>query len=704
MNRFKRIALVGSPNSGKSSLFNQLTGLRQKVGNFPGVTVDKRSGWLQLAQQQMAEVIDLPGIYSLHPRRLDEYITFDVLLNSENEAHPDLVVLVADATNLKRSLLLCSQVLDLRIPAVVALNMVDLARSGGLAIDTKQLARQLGVKVVPINARDGKGITELKRALQTRIQTPAHDFIDSKQLADGLLEPLQQLTGAAAPYAALQIACHYINFYCFNAEQKARLRSLLEQHRFSAARMQAEETLKRYERIGRMLDQVAHQITNPEHMLDATRRMDRVLLHPIGGYVILLLIFLMVFQAVFSWAQYPMDAIDGGIGWLKQKLAAALPAGVLNDLLVEGMLSGIGGVVVFLPQIMILFGFITVLEDSGYMMRVSFLMDRLMRRMGMSGKSTMPLVSGMACAVPAIMGTRNIESQRDRLITILVTPLMSCSARLPVYTLLISFAVPDTRLWGLIHLQGLVLLGMYLLGWVMAFAAGFVLQFFIKFRELSYYVSELPIYRWPRWKNVLVTMVEKGKVFVIDAGKVIVAISVVLWFLASYGPRPAMQQVDERFQQISQSGLTEQEQQEWLRSHKLEASYAGHIGKLMEPLITPLGFDWKIGIALLTSFAAREVFVGTMATIYSTGAGDDGGLDALRERMRNERHPETGEPVYSVATAFSLMIFFALAMQCMSTLAVVRRETHSWKWPLVQLGYLTGLAYLFSLVTFQLLS
>lgn len=666
--------------------------------------MDKHSGWLVLSQHEVVEVIDLPGIYSLHPRRIDEFITFDVLLNSENEVHPDLIILVADATNLKRSLLLCSQVLDLRIPAVIALNMVDVARASGLAIDTLKLSRLLGVKVIPINAREGKGINELKRAIQTRLKAPASDFLDVSALAPDLIQPLQQLTGARAPYAALQIACHYINFYCFQAEQKARIRHLLETHHFSAARFQAEETLRRYERIRHLLDEVTRQALQPSPMLDATRRIDALLLHPIGGYVILLIIFLLVFQAVFSWAQYPMEAIDASINHLKRLLAAVLPAGVLTDLLIEGILSGIGGVVVFLPQIMILFGFITVLEDTGYMTRVSFLMDRLMRRMGMSGKSTLPLVSGMACAVPAIMSARNIELQRDRLITILVTPLMSCSARLPVYTLLIGFAVPDTRLWGLFHLQGLVLLAMYLFGWVMAFLVGFVFQFFIKVNELSYYVTELPIYRWPRWKNVVLTMIEKGKVFITDAGKIIVAISVVLWFLASYGPPQAMRDVDERYVQLRQQAASPVEAEEWLRTHKLEASYAGHIGKVLEPLIAPLGFDWKIGIALLTSFAAREVFVGTMATIYSTGAGEDSGLDVLRQRMRQERNPHTGQPTYSVATAFSLMIFFALAMQCMSTLAVVRRETHTWKWPLIQLAYLTGLAYLGSLITFQLLS
>jgi ferrous iron transport protein B len=426
------------------------------------------------------------------------------------------------------------------------------------------------------------------------------------------------------------------------------------------------------------------------------------LLHPFWGYVIFLLVFFIVFQAIFSWAEYPMNAITTAFSWMQDQLHRFLPDSIITQLFVDGILSGIGGIVVFVPQIMLLFGFISVLEDTGYMTRVSFLMDRIMRRVGLNGKSTLPLMSGMACAVPAIMSTRNIENWKDRLLTIMVTPLMSCSARLPVYTLLIGFIVPDEKLWGILNLKGLAMLGLYLLGWVSAFIASWVMNLFIKVKEKSYYLMELPIYRWPRWGNILVTMVEKARVFVTDAGKVIIAISIVLWFLASFGPNSEMQDVETKYAQLqSTSQLSSTDLQNQEASEKLQVSYAGHIGKFIEPVIKPLGFDWKIGIALLTSFAAREVFVGTMSTLYSAGSEKAANFNTIRQRMREEVNPQTGNLVFTSATALSLMLFFAFAMQCMSTVAVVKRETKSWKWPLIQIGYMTGVAYLVSLIVYQ---
>lgn len=704
MRKVIKIALIGNPNSGKSSLFNALTGLRQKVGNFAGVTVDKKTGYLPLSKDTIAEITDLPGTYSLYPRRIDEFITFDVLLNKENDAHPDVIIIVADASNLKRNLLLCSQIIDLKIPTVIALNMIDVARKNGLAIDASKLSARLGVKVIPMNAREGKGVTELKRAIQTGIQVPKENFIDIYSMIPEIIDEIKTITNSESDYTAFQIASHFSNIYCLNIEQKRKIKEVLDRHHFPAAKWQGEEIVRRYAKINPILDESTSQDESRKYSLDRTAKIDHVLLHPVFGYLIFLLIFFIVFQAIFSWAEYPMNAIDYSFGWMEQTLKNILPQNFISRLITEGLLPGIGGIVIFIPQIMLLFGFISILEDTGYMTRVSFLMDRLMRKVGMSGKSTLPLVSGMACAVPAIMGTRGIENWKDRLITIMVTPLMSCSARLPVYTLLIGFLVPDQKVFGIMNLKGLTMLGLYLLGWTMAFAAAAIMKWLIKAREKSYYLMELPIYRMPRWKNVGITMIEKARLFVTDAGKVIITISIVLWLLASFGPGNSMQQIENKYAQLNPTEQTSSHDLEnQMQAEKLEASYAGHIGKFIEPAIKPLGFDWKIGIALITSFAAREVFVGTMSTIYSVGSSSASDFNMIRDKMKNEIDPVTGKKVYSSATALSLMLFFAFAMQCMSTLAVVKRETRSWKYPLIQLTYMTGLAYIVSLITFQVM-
>jgi ferrous iron transport protein B len=701
----RKIALIGNPNSGKSSLFNALTGLRQKVANFAGVTVDKKSGYFELANGELAEITDLPGTYSIYPRRLDEFVTFDVLLNEQNENYPDLILIVADAANLKRNLLFCSQIIDLKIPTVIALNMTDVARRNGLAIDVSALSKQLGVKVIPVNAREEKGLSELRRAIQTPIVIGQNEFIDIHPLAPGVIDEIKKITGARSNYTAFQIACHYMNIFCLDAEQKRKIKEVLERNHFASARLQGEEIVLRYRKIDALLSASTSQDSSKRQALDRTAQIDRVLLHPLWGYIIFLLIFFLVFQAVFSWAEYPMNAIESAFGRLKTELNRWLPPHVLTSILTEGLIPGIGGIVIFIPQIMLLFGFIGLLEETGYMTRISFLMDRFMRKVGLSGKSTLPLVSGMACAVPAIMSTRGIENWKDRLITIMVTPLMSCSARLPVYTLLIGFLVPDERAFGIMNLKGLAMLGLYVLGWITALLAAAVLKWLVKAREKSYYIVELPIYRLPHWKNIGITMVEKARVFVTDAGKIIIAISIVLWFLASFGPGQSMKSIEEKYAASAETQTISQE--EWnrqLQSEKLEASFAGRFGKWIEPAIAPLGFDWKIGIALITSFAAREVFVATMSTIYSVGSGNLNEFTALREQMHNETNPVTGQKIYTPATAISLILFFAFAMQCMSTLAVVRRETKSWKWPMIQLVYLTVLAYTVSLVTYQLMT
>ncbi|HZG00808.1 MAG TPA: ferrous iron transport protein B [Chitinophagales bacterium] len=702
MQKSLRIALVGNPNSGKSSLFNALTGLRQKVGNYPGVTVDKKTGFFNLDKHTKVEVVDLPGTYSLYPRSIDEQIAFDVLTDSTNPSHPDLIVLVADASNLKRNLLLCSQLIDLQMPMIVALNMTDVASAQGIFIDDKQLSRDLDCPVVITNARNSNGINALKKTIEEHKRNAPFRFMDCNALAPETLQHARDLFPPMSDYALL-LQLHQFKKHKL---QNPRVEHLVKQTAFNSTKAQAAEIIERYKLIQTVVDRTVREVPKDSKELSKTSKIDKYLTHPLWGYVIFLLIFFLVFQAIFSWASYPMDWIDSGLAAVGSFLNERLPAGWLTDLLTEGILAGIGGVLVFVPQIMILFGFVSILEDTGYMARVSFLMDRLMRTAGLSGKSTVPLISGLACAIPAIMSTRTIDNWKDRIITIMVTPLMSCSARLPVYTLLVGFAVPDMTLFGLFNIKGLVMLGLYLLGFISAVGVAWFMKLFVKARDKAIYMMELPVYRLPRWSNVGITMFEKARVFVMDAGKIIVAISILLWFLASYGPGEKMQAVEIRYEQqlASTNALPDDDMNAQFQSEKLRESYAGHVGRFIEPAIAPLGFDWKIGIGLLSAFAAREVFVGTLATIYSVGSSDEADYGMMQERMRAEINPRTGKPTYSMATAFSLLIFFVFAMQCMSTLAVVKRETKSWKYPLIQVGYMTLLAWLGSFVVYQLLS
>lgn len=697
------IALAGNPNCGKTSLFNVLTGMRQKVGNFPGVTVDKKTGVLFLNDKTDALVVDLPGTYSIYPRRIDEMVTFDVLANPDNDSHPDVIVLLADASNLKRNLLFCTQVIDMGIPTVIALNMMDVAEKNNIRIDVSKLEEELGVPVIPMNARDGKGVDKLLKILSADVLKPKRRFIDIQKLCGEATE-LSNKIPYSNEYEAALLAVLHKELTDFPGEKHKLIDEWVAEKKFIAARFQAEEVLQRYNSINRVVQYCVNEEQKENKSLENTSRIDKILLHPVWGYLIFLGVFFFVFQAIFAWAQYPMDLISSVFSSAGNYLHDLLPAGMINDLLIQGLWAGIGGVVVFIPQIMLLFGFITILEDTGYMARVSFLMDKLMRSTGLSGKSTVPLISGMACAIPAIMSTRNIESWKDRIITIMVVPFMSCSARLPVYTLLISFAVPSQTVFGIFNMRGMWMLGLYLFGFLSAIVAAFIMKLIIKTKEKSLFLMELPIYRLPRWGNVGVTMLEKAKVFVTDAGKIIVAISIVLWFLASYGPGNEIQEVEKKFTDTAFTSQFDAIELDALQqSEKLTHSYAGHIGHFIEPAIMPLGFDWKIGISLITAFAAREVFVGTIATIYSVGSTGDMDMNKLRARMHNEINPQTGEQVFSFATVVSLMIFFALAMQCMSTIAVVRRETKSWKWPMIQLFYMTGVAYLASFITYQLL-
>lgn len=697
------IALVGNPNSGKTSLFNQLTGLNQKVGNFPGVTVDKKSGHTPLNQQVLAQVTDLPGTYSVYPQRLDEWVSYKILLGQDKEEKTDLFVVVADASNLKRNLLFCTQIIDLKVPVVIALTMMDLAKKKGIRIDIAELERELGVPVVPVNPRKNKGIDNLKRVIvqTTGLLSKMHprDFIDNKSLAPAPVEEIKAIFPQLSDYAAVHYLINHEHFD-LPPDTQAAIEAVELKNKFNPSKAQAEEIVQRYNRI-RAVMKVAVSEPDPKEKKLFTDKLDNLLLHRRWGYVILLAVLFLLFQSVFWLAQHPMDWIDLGFSRVRGFLADNLADNKWTDLLINGVVAGLGGILIFVPQIMILFGLITILEDTGYMARISFLTDKLMRSVGLNGKSVMPMISGFACAVPAIMSARAIENRKERLLTILITPLMSCSARLPVYTILIGLVIPGNFLLGFLSIRGLVMMGLYLLGLIMALLVAWVARWFIKISEKSYFILELPTYRSPRWKNVIQTMVNKARIFVFDAGKIIMIISLVLWGLSSFGPAGRMQLLEARHkEQLARSGAdTVQINREYM-SAKLENSYAGILGKSIEPVIRPLGYDWKIGIALITSFAAREVFVGTMATLYSVGEEENELL--LKEKMKQAKRPD-GTPLYSLATGLSLLIFYLFAMQCMSTLAIVKRETRSWKWPMIQLAYMTALAYLLSLLVYQLM-
>jgi ferrous iron transport protein B len=692
------IALVGNPNSGKSSLFNVLTGLNQKVGNFPGVTVDKKTGNAALSAHRNALIIDLPGTYSLYPKRDDEWVSYKVLLNQDESVKPDIVLLVADASNLKRNLLFCSQIIDLKIPVVVALTMMDLARQKEVQIDIPGLERELGVPVVPVNPRKNKGITALKKVLETAAekidQTPPRDFIDTHALAPAPINAIKQLLPNLSNYRAIHYLINHQHFLLDAATQQ-KIATIETTTQFNPTRTQAEEIMQRYSRIKHIMQQTVVE-SGPLQKALFTEKLDNILLHRHWGYVILLSVLFLLFQSVFWLATFPMDGIEWTFGQLGGWLGNHLPPAWWSDLLINGVIAGLSGIMVFIPQIMILFGLINILEDSGYMARISFLTDKLMRKVGLNGKSVMPMISGYACAVPAIMSCRNIENKKERLLTIMITPLMSCSARLPVYTILISLIIPSKLYFGFLSLQGFVMMALYLLGTVMALLVAWVMKWFIKSTERSFFILELPVYRGPRWKNAVTTMIEKAKIFVLDAGKVIMVISLLLWALSTYGPAEKMKAVTAQYEQlIAAHPQQEKELNKQRKTALLQNSFAGTLGKAIEPAIRPLGYDWKIGIALITSFAAREVFVGTMATLYSVGDEADATNSTLRQKMEAAVRPD-GTKVYNLATGLSLLIFYVFAMQCMSTLAIVKRETRSWKWPAIQLVYMTALAYLLS--------
>ncbi|MDQ1088387.1 ferrous iron transport protein B [Siphonobacter sp. SORGH_AS_1065] len=703
MNKNPKIALVGNPNCGKTSLFNALTGLRQKTGNFPGVTVDRKIGVTRLDKTTEVDVIDLPGTYSLYPKSLDEQVVLDILANPASKDYPEVVVMVADASNLKRNLLLFSQVSDLGFHTILALNMVDVAEAHGLTINADLLSERLGVPVVLINAKSEEGLENLKFAIKgeliehselpkpvLRLDTVSKEFI----------QEIKSQFKVANDYLAMLMAGQIEKLRFLTSENRTLLVDINRRHSFQQVDFQTKETVNRYKILGAIADEsIRKKDDKPQETF--TQKLDKILLHPIWGYASFFAILFLIFQSIFSLAEYPMDWIDSGMASLNEWLKSNLPEGLLTSLLTDGLVAGIGGVVVFIPQIAFLFTFISLLEESGYMARVMVLMDKLMRKVGLNGRSVVPLISSVACAVPAIMGSRTIQSWKDRLITIMVTPLMSCSARLPIFTIMIGLVIPERTILGIFNLQGLALMLLYLLGFVSALLSAWVMKNLMKVKERSFFIMEMPVFQLPRVDHVVMAVWNAVKAFVLEAGKVIVAISIILWVLASYGPGDSMEQAEQQIIKENPT-LSQEELGNAIASAQLETSYAGRFGHFIEPAIRPLGYDWKIGIALLTSFAAREVFVGTMSTIYSLGGDDD--TDTVKNKMRTEINPETGGPRFTPAVAFSLLIFYVFAMMCMSTLAATYRETKSWFYPAVQFTYMTAIAYVAAWITFQSLS
>ena len=683
--------MVGNPNCGKTTLFNKLTGLNQKVGNFPGVTVEKKTGLSTMADGQKYEIIDLPGSYSLSSTSPDEKVVQDVLLNTENESFPDAVVLIADVTNLKRNLFLVTQIIDLGFPVIVALNMSDIAKKKKIQINIEGLRSALSVPIIEISAKK-ESSTSLKSKLLAEHSRKGESIIDSKKIGGKTLGIL------AEKYPNENL---YRLFKCLNniesltwLKDKDFYNLIVQNSSYNRNEAELHEINNRYAKIQELITaNVQIEIQNDAHNQnnDNTTKIDKIVIHPVWGFLIFIGVFFLLFQSVFTLAQIPMEIITNGMGYLSDSISNFLPAGYISSFITEGLLAGISGILVFLPQIMLLFGLITVLEDSGYLSRISFISDRLLRMFGMNGKSIIPLVGGFACSVPAIMAARSIESRKERLITIFITPLMSCSARLPVYVFLTAFIVPNEMLGGIISLQGLFMMGLYLLGIVFSLIIAVFMNKFLKINERSSFIMELPKYAIPSLKNVFSTMINKGKTFVFEAGKIIIIASVVLWFLSSFGPSSDRERIDAKYtaETILQSH-TPEEIEVLKSSEKLEYSYIGYIGKSIEPVIKPLGFDWKVGIALITSLAAREVFVGTMTTIYSVGS-DKNSKEALASIH------------FDKPTAFSLLIFYVFALQCMSTIAIVKQETGKWKFAITQFFVFTGMAYLGSFITYQLI-
>lgn len=695
-----KVALVGNPNTGKTSLFNQLTGLKQKVGNYPGITVDKKVGKAQLSDQIFASIVDLPGTYSINPTTIDENIVLQTLLDKNHDDFPDVIVVVADIENIKRNLLLYSQIKDLKIPTVLAINMADQISRKGIEIDLELLKMELKSEVVLISARKNLGIDKLKQAIlkYKSLGTSSLAHI-SQKIDEAYFKELKSKFPEISLYK-IWLYITQMDHYNDLDKDQTHIIDAYKKDSLKIKKYQHKETIYRYQQINEILKKTYK--VDRANARDLRSKLDKVLTHKIFGYMIFAVVLMVIFQSIFDWASIPMDFIDATFADLSTLVKNTLPEGQLTNLISEGIVPGIGGIVIFIPQIAILFLFVAVLEETGYMSRVVFLMDKIMRRFGMSGKSVVPLISGTACAIPAVMAARNISGWKERLITILVVPFVTCSARLPVYAIIIALIIPQERVLGIFSLQGLTLLGLYLLGFGMAMISGYILNKVLKVQGKSFFLIEMPDYKLPSLKNVFYTVVEKTKAFIFGAGKIILAISIILWFLASNGPA-AFDEAEMVFERESDLVLEDpSDKKAALAAYKLEHSYIGVMGKSIEPAIKPLGYDWKIGIALISSFAAREVFVGSLATIYSVG-DDDEENTTIKQRMAAEINQETGEKLFNVPVGISLLVFYAFAMQCISTLAIVKRETNSWKWPMIQLIGMGLIAYLASFLTYNLL-
>lgn len=699
MSKQIKVALIGNPNTGKTSVFNALTGLKQKVGNYPGVTVDKKEGICKLSRGVKAYILDLPGTYSLNASSLDENVVIELLLNKNDKDFPDVAVVVTDVENLKRNLLLFTQIKDLKIPSILVINMSDVMSRKGISLDIPALEAHLQTKIALVSTRKNKGIELLKSLIEDYKSLSITACIDTRSIDSAYFERLQKAFPNQDVYKLWLVITQDVNFGTV-ARRTLDVSKFQTKSTTELKRLQQKEAIKRYQFINGVLK--VGQVIDRTKAKDLRSKLDRVLTHKVGGYFIFFSILLLIFQAIYDWATVPMDLIDTTFASLAEWTKKVLPnGGMLTDLLAEGIVSGIGGVVIFIPQIAFLFIFISILEESGYMSRVVFLMDRIMRRFGISGKSVVPLISGAACAIPAVMATRNIENWKERLITILVIPFTTCAARLPVYLIIIALVIPEGHYLGF-NYQALTLMLLYLIGFAMAILSAYVLDRVMKTERKTFFVVEMPNYKFPLLKNVAITVIEKTKTFVLEAGKIILAISIILWIMASFGPGEEFNNAEAIVSQESPDILGV-DLQDKIAAYRLEHSYIGIVGKTIEPLIKPLGYDWKIGIGLVASFAAREVFVGTLATIYSVGnASENEGIDTIKTKMSNERYSD-GSKVFTFASGASLLLFYAFAMQCMSTLAIVKRETKSWKWPIIQLFSMSIIAYLFALVAFQIL-
>ncbi|MBU2900341.1 ferrous iron transport protein B [Maribacter dokdonensis] len=729
MSKQINVALIGNPNTGKTSVFNQLTGLNQKVGNYPGITVEKKEGICKLPRGVKAHILDLPGTYSLNTTSLDESVAVELLLNKNDKDHPDVAIVVSDVENLKRNLLLFTQIKDLKIPTILVINMADRMVRKGITIDIELLEQKLNSKIALVSTRKETGIDRLRNLIADYKLLPKSQNVDISVIAPDYFERLTEAFPKEDIYKLWLVITQDVNFMPLKKTFTKDTSSFTTKSKSELKRLQQKETILRYQFINGILKETYKVDANAAKGFRAT--LDKVLTHKVFGYAIFFLILLTIFQAIYGWSEYPMDLIDGFFASATEWVKDTLPPGVFTNLIAEGILAGIGGIVIFIPQIAFLFLFIALLEETGYMSRVVFLMDRIMRPFGLSGKSVVPLISGTACAIPAVMATRTIENWKERLITILVTPFTTCSARLPVYLIIIALVIPEGSFLGLSY-KALTLMSLYLMGFGAAILSAVILNKILKIKSRSFFVVEMPNYKLPLIKNVAYTVLEKTKSFVFGAGKIILAISIVLWFLGSNGfsdefknaETIVAQRIKEKgysansevyFENqqeaqantlsIKKKAVQQQELQERalnqeIASYKLEHSYMGYMGKAIEPIVRPLGYDWKIGIAVLTSFAAREVFVGTLATIYSVGNDEE---ETIKNRMAAEVNPKTKKPLFNLASGISLLLFYAFAMQCMSTLAVVKRETNSWKWPTGQLVFMSLFAYIVALIAYQLL-